>query len=105
MRHRANVEMQKIGYKFTVERTDCYLADLLMRQYNDVKKIKGKKFHFKDMSKVISIVIMEKSPELFRKNPDYYIHRGRMAYDSGVPLEDLFENFYIICNTHPPFCV
>lgn len=98
-----NVEMQKIGYKFTVERTNCYLADLLMRQYNDVKKIKGKKFHFKDMSKVISIVIMENSPEVFRKNPNYYIHKGRMEYDSGVPLEDLFENFYICLDTYKSF--
>ena len=29
-----NVEMQKIGYDFPGERCSCYLADMIMRQYN-----------------------------------------------------------------------
>lgn len=98
-----NVEMQKIGYKFPAERTDCYLADLVMRQYNDIKKVKGNKFNFKDMSKVMSIVIMEHSSKAFQKKQNYYIHQGKMQYDSGVILDDLFENIYISLDTYKNF--
>ena len=36
----ANVEVQKLGYKFPGQRAVCYSADLLLRQY---KRIKGEK--------------------------------------------------------------
>lgn len=98
-----NIEMQKVGYNFPAERTDCYLADLLMRQYNDVKKARGKKFSFRDMSKVVSIVIMEQSPQIFYVNTGAYIHQGRMQYNTGVQLNDLFENFYICLDTYKDF--
>ena len=95
-----NVEMQKIGYQFPAQRTDCYLADLVMRQYNDLKKTKGDKFNFRDLSKVMSIVIMEQSPKPFHYKQDYYIHQGKMQYDSGVILHDLFQNIYISLDTY-----
>lgn len=98
-----NIEMQKLGYRFTAERTDCYLADLLMRQYNDVKEIKGKRFSFKDMSKVMSIVIMEQSPKQFHMDNNHYIHKGKMQYDSGIVLDDLFEIIYICLDTYKSF--
>ena len=33
----ANLEIQKIGYKFPGERSACYSADLLLRQYKRVR--------------------------------------------------------------------
>lgn len=33
----ANLEIQKIGYKFPGERSSCYSADLLLRQYKRVR--------------------------------------------------------------------
>jgi hypothetical protein len=33
-----NVEMQKSGYAFPVARADCYTADMIMRQYDRIKK-------------------------------------------------------------------
>lgn len=98
-----NVEMQKIGYRFPAERTDCYLADLVMRQYNDLKKVKGNQFSFRDMSKVMSIVIMEQSSKAFQQKQNFYIHRGKMQYNSGVVLDDLFENIYISLDTYKYF--
>lgn len=98
-----NVEMQKIGYQFPAERTDCYLADLVMRQYNDLKREMGNKFDFRGMSKVMSIVIMEQSPRTFRQKRNFYIHQGKMHYDSGVILNDLFENIYISLDTYKRF--
>ena len=32
-----NVEMQKYGFLFPGERSDCYAADFIMRQYNKLK--------------------------------------------------------------------
>ncbi len=39
----ANVEMQKIGYLFPGQRSACYSADLLLRQYKRVRGEKQKK--------------------------------------------------------------
>ena len=49
----ANVEVQKIGYLFPGERSACYSADMLLRQYKRVRRELGKKFHYRDIKKVI----------------------------------------------------
>lgn len=40
----ANVEVQKIGYLFPGERSACYSADMLLRQYKRVRRELGKNF-------------------------------------------------------------
>ncbi len=52
----ANVEIQKIAYLFPGERAACYSSDLVMRQYSKVRTEKGKKFSYKDLKKVYTIV-------------------------------------------------
>ena len=99
-----NVEMQKYGYNFPAERTDCYLADLIMRQYSDMKKKQGKDFQFRDMSKVVAIVIMEQSPREFHQWEDRYVHHGEMVYDSGIRLRDLFESTYVCLDVFKKKC-
>ena len=61
----ANVEVQKIGYKFLGERSACYSADLLLRQYKRVRSKKRKKFSYRDMKSVYNIVLFESSPKEF----------------------------------------
>lgn len=61
----ANVECQKIGYAFPGQRAACYSADLLLRQYKRVRGEKGKKFLYKDIKKVYSIIFYEQSPKEF----------------------------------------
>ena len=39
----ADVEIQKIGYQFPGQRASCYSSDMVMRQYERVKSIKGDK--------------------------------------------------------------
>ena len=46
-----NVEMQRIGYYFPGERSDCYTADMIMRQYGKVRSEKGDSFSYKDPSR------------------------------------------------------
>ena len=55
------------------------------------------------MSKVLSIVIMEQSSKSFQPKQDFYIHQGKMQYNSGVLLNDLFENIYISLDTYRNF--
>ena len=47
----ANVEVQKLGYRFPGQRSACYSADLLLRQYKRVKGEKGKSFSYRDIKK------------------------------------------------------
>ena len=45
----ANVEIQKLGYRFSGQRSACYSADLLLRQYKRLREEKGKSFTYKDV--------------------------------------------------------
>lgn len=91
----ANVECQKIGYAFPGQRAACYSADLLLRQYKRVKGEKGKKFSYKDIKKVYSIIFYEQSPKEFHAFPEHSIHRGKQHTDTGVEIELLQEFLFI----------
>lgn len=49
------------------------------------------------------IFVMETSSETFLADHTHYIHSGRMAYDTGIRLNDLFENIYISLDTYKNF--
>lgn len=91
----ANVECQRIGYKFPDQRSACYSADLLLRQYKRVRGEKGKKFSYRDIKKVYSIIFYEKSPKEFHAFPNDSIHRSKQQTDTGVKVELLQEFLFI----------
>lgn len=83
----ANVEMQKIGYLFPGERCACYSADLLLRQYKRVRGERKKKFSYRDIRNVYTIVLFEKSPKEFHSYPEKYCHFFEQKSDTGLKLE------------------
>ncbi len=89
-----NVEMQKVGYLFPSQRSSCYAADIVMRQYNKKKNDLGNRFTYKDISPVYLFVLMEKSPESF-KNASSYITRREVSYSSGINLPETVNITYI----------
>lgn len=91
----ANVEVQKIGYLFPGERSACYSADLLLRQYKRVRGEKKKKFSYKDIKSVYTIVLFEKSPNAFWQFPNTYLHYFSQSSDSGLKLELLQKYVFI----------
>ena len=91
----ANVEMQKVGYLFPGQRCACYSADLLLRQYKRVRGIKKKKFSYRDIKNVYTIVLFEKSPEEFHKFPNEYCHFFGQTSDTGLKLE-LLQKYVLI---------
>ena len=91
----ANVECQRIGYKFPGQRAACYSADLLLRQYKRVRGEKGKKFSYKDIKKVYSIIFYEQSPKEFHAFPNDSIHRSKQKTDTGVEVELLQEFLFV----------
>lgn len=91
----ANVEMQKIGYLFPGQRCACYSADLLLRQYKRVRGEERKKFSYRDMKNVYTIVLFEKSPKEFHRYPDRYYHFFEQKSDSGMKLELLQKYVFI----------
>lgn len=70
----ANVEIQKMGYYFPEQRCACYGSDLLLRQYKRIRSEKGKKFSYKDIRDVYTIVLFEKSSAEFKNYPHQYLH-------------------------------
>ena len=91
----ANLEIQKIGYYFPGERSACYSADLLLRQYKRVRGIKVKRFSYRDIKQVYTIVLFEKSPTEFQKFSNNYIHRFMQKSDTGVNINLLQEYLFI----------
>lgn len=85
----ANVEMQKIGYLFPGQRCACYSADLLLRQYKTVRNEKKKKFSYRDIKDVYTIVLFEKSSKEFHDYPEDYYHFFEQRSDTGLHIEFL----------------
>lgn len=91
----ANIEVQKVGYAFPGQRAACYGADLLLRQYKRIRGEKNKKFSYKDVKTVYTIVFFEKSEKEFHKFSDTYVHMFEQKSNTGLNL-DLLEKFIFI---------
>lgn len=91
----ANIEMQKLGYKFPGQRSACYSADLLLRQYKRVRSERKKTFRYKHVKKVYTIVLFENSPAEFHNFPFDYIHRMKQESNTGLDLDLLQEYTFI----------
>lgn len=90
-----DIEMQKIGYLFPGERSSCYIADFIMRQYNRIKSEKGKRFTYRDMKPVYLIVLMEQSSSEFKAVFPYFMHREQISYDSNASAIQRINDSYI----------
>lgn len=87
----ANIEIQKIGYAFPGERSACYSADMLLRQYKRIKGRRKKNFTYRDIKTVYTIVLFEKSTREFHEVKGQYIHRGKQIFSTGLQLNMLQE--------------
>ena len=91
----ANVEVQKLGYRFPGQRSACYSADLLLRQYKRVREEKRERFHYRDIKTVYTVVLFEQSPGEFHRYPEECRHRFRQRSDTGLEL-DLLQEFCFV---------
>lgn len=91
----ANLEVQKIGYLFPGERSACYSSDLLLRQYKRIRGMRKKKFSYKDIRNVYTIVLFENSPKVFQQFPQKYFHMFEQKSDTGLELNLLQKYIFI----------
>ncbi len=92
------VEVQKYGYAFPGQRAACYSADMLLRQYKNLRdelRQQNKRMNYRAVKPVYTIVLYESSPPVFRDYPDTYLHHFRQTSDTGLELELLEEYFFI----------
>lgn len=93
----ANVEIQKLGYRFSGQRSACYSADLLLRQYKRLREEKGKSFTYKDVKNVYTIVLFEKSEKKYHEfSEQIYVHHMEQKSDTGIQA-DLLQKYTFIC--------
>lgn len=90
-----DVEVQKLGYAFPGQRSACYSADLLLRQYKRIRDHKKKTFSYRDIRRVYTVILFEKSLQEFHKYPNHYIHHMKQQSDTGLKLEMLQEFIFI----------
>ncbi len=94
----ANLEVQKAGYYFPGQRAACYSADLLLRQY---KRVRGelekqeKRFSYKEIKKVYTIILYEKSPREFHAFLEDYLHRFSQRSNTGIEIDLLQEYVFL----------
>ena len=91
----ANVEVQKIGYLFPGQRSACYSADLLLRQYKRLRDEKKKAFSYRDIQKVYTIILFEQSPREFEKFTGIFRHCFELKSDTGIEIMMPQKFFYI----------
>ncbi len=96
----ANIEVQRIAYYFPGQRGATYSADLLLRQYRHVRKEfsernKGKRFDYRRLKNVYTIVLFENSPEEFRAYPGTYLHWFEQKSDTGLKMNLLQKYLFI----------
>ena len=91
----ANVEIQKLGYMFPGQRSACYSADLLLRQYKRLRSKKKEEFTYKDIQNVYTIVFFERSVKEFHQFPMNYLHCFTQQSDTGLELNLLQKYFFI----------
>lgn len=95
----ANIEVQKAPYLFPAERISCYSSDLMMRQYNRIKNMSqnGKKFSYKDLHRVHTIIFYENSSNCLKNKQDekLYFHVGKTIFNTGIEIE-LLQDFHLI---------
>lgn len=101
-----NVEIQKISAAFPAERMSCYSADLLLRQYEQVKARMKDNFTYGSLNKVYTIVIFENTDTQTTSESVYqafhteamskiYLHHGKTNFDTGLSL-DFLQEFFLI---------
>ncbi len=93
-----NIEIQKVGYLFPGARCACYSNDLVMRQYSQVREQKRKEketFSYKDIKKVYTIVLIQRSTGEFWACPESYLHYGKQRFDTGLEL-DMLQEYLLI---------
>ncbi len=93
-----NVEIQKSPYDFPGQRAACYSSELVIRQYSRVRqrmREQGLPFSYQSLSRVYTIVLLEKSEGEFLRYSDHYIHRSAQVFDTGLSLNLLQEYVFI----------
>ena len=91
----ANVEIQKIGYMFPGQRSACYSADLLLRQYKRVRGNMKRKFSYKNIQNTYTIIFFECSTKEFHEFPEQYLHYFTQKSDTGLELNLLQEYYFV----------
>lgn len=74
----------------------CYLADLLLREYRQVRnKMTKRTFSYRRISNVYTIVLFEKSTSEFHEFPNKYIHKFQQMSDTGLKINLLQEYVFV----------
>ncbi len=91
----ANIEVQKIGYKFLGQRAACYSADLLLRQLKRVRSKMGKRFTYSAINNVYTIIFFDDSPRELRTCPEQYFYKSSQQFNADIDLKMLQHFFFI----------
>ena len=91
----ACVEIQKVGYMFPGQRSACYSADMLLRQYKRVRSRKQKAFSYKHIKNAYTIIFIERSTKEFHQFPEEYLHYFTQKSDTGLELNLLQEYYFV----------
>ena len=117
-----NLEIQRRTHDFPFKRAECYSADILVQQYDELKQEQREmnrerkasdagrretdasgepekivRFDYNEMRPVYVIVLMNSASRKFNAYPDHYIHRsdGKVIFDTGLE-EDSLQKYIMV---------
>ena len=117
-----NLEIQRRTHDFPFKRAECYSADILVQQYDELKQeqreenreMKARnarrretdvseepekivRFDYNKMRPVYVIVLMNSASRKFNAYPDHYIHKsnGKVKFDTGLE-EDSLQKYIMV---------
>ena len=95
----ADVEIQRRGVDMPPQRSAVYSANMLTSQYTKAKGQNKSEIDYESVRPVFTIIIMEKSPDMFHNNPDYHHHfcqTSNTGVEKNVDFE-LLQYYDYIC--------
>ncbi len=99
-----NLEVQRRTHDFPFKRAECYSADILVHQYDELKREQREaepdkivRFDYNNMRPVYVIVLMNSASRKFNAYPDHYIHKsnGKVKFDTGLE-EDSLQKYIMV---------
>ena len=99
-----NLEVQRRTHDFPFKRAECYSADILVHQYDELKREQREaepdkivRFDYNNMRPVYVIVLMNSASRKFNTYPDHYIHKsnGKVKFDTGLE-EDSLQKYIMV---------
>ncbi len=89
----ASVEIWKAGSSFSGQECACHAAQLLARRCQEKKQERGRKFRYRDVGKVCTVVLLKDCHAKMERTPGTYLYTGRAGFEADA---ESLQDYYLL---------